>query len=294
MSAHARHTLLRLLFAAALLGLLQACSTIRIGYSQADVILAWMADDYFDFDHAQKQDFNARIDRLLKWHREEQLPDYARFLGDIRKRGQRALTREDAEWMVDGAKERFRVIARHGARDAADMLSALTPDNIRALERQFEKMNQKFVREYKLNSSMENRKRARLDRTLKQLREWAGPLTPAQEERITTLNAAIPSIDHLRHADRQRRQKEFLALLNQRHTAAELAPRLQTWLTNWDKGRAPEYDKAQQEVYEQRVTLYLEAERMLTPQQREHALRKLQHYIDDINALAARRVAESK
>ena len=254
-------------------------------------MLAWMADDYFDLDAAQKQDFHTRIERLLKWHRHEQLPDYARFLIEIRQRGQRPLTRDDATWMVDGAKVRFRAIAQHGAQDAAEMLATLTPDNLRALEKQFDKVNQKFTREYKLKGTLEDRKRARLERTLKQVREWAGALTPAQEERIRQLNDVIPSADMLRHHDRQRRQKDFLALLDQRHDKAVFAPQLRAWLADWEKGRAQEFTKAQDEAYEKRVALYLEVERMLTPQQREHALHKLQNYIDDIQALISRRVA---
>jgi hypothetical protein len=195
--------------------------------------------------------------------------------------------------MVEGAKARFRTIARQGANDAAEVLATLMPENIRALEKQFDKVNQKFVREYKLNGSSDDRKRARLERTLKQLRDWAGTLTHAQEERIALLNDAIPSVDHLRHQDRQRRQKEFLALLKLRHNKTEFAPQLQAWLINWEKGRTPEFEKAQADTYEKRVALYLEAERMLTPRQREHALHKLQDYIDDINALAAQRAASN-
>ena len=282
---------MRAIVLALTLVLLAGCSALRIGYEQADTILAWTADDYFDLDPAQKQDFHSRIDRLLKWHRHEQLPDYARFLTEIKGRGQRHYTHDDVAWMVDGVKARFRVLAQHGANDAADMLATLTPDNIRALEKQFDKVNQKFAREYKVKGTPEERKRARVQRTLKQLREWACTLTETQEERITTLNHAIPNTDHLRHQDRQRRQKEFLALLDQRHDKAQFAPQLRAWLTDWEKGRTPEFKKAQSDVYEKRVALYLEVERMLTPQQREHALHKLQSYIDDINALAARRIA---
>jgi len=273
--------------------LLSGCSAIRIGYNQADTLLAWMADDYFDLDPAQKQDFSARIERLLRWHRQEQLPDYARFLTEIKQRGQRQLAPEDAHWMVEGAKSRFRTITRHGAKDAAEALATLTPDNIRALEKKFDEVNQKFAREYKLNGNVDARKRARLERTLKQLRDWAGSLTPAQEERISALNQAIPSTDALRHQDRQRRQKEFLALLKLRHNKAEFAPLLQAWLVDWEKGRAPEFDKAQNDAYEKRVALYLDMERMLTPQQREHALNRLQGYIDDVNALAAQRLSSN-
>jgi hypothetical protein len=280
------------LFATLLAALLfGGCSTVRIGYNQADTILAWMADDYFDFDAAQRQDFNTRIDRLLKWHRQEQLPDYARFLAEIKQRGQRPFTREDVTWMVDGAKARFRTIARHGAADAAEILATLTPDNLRALEKQYAKVNQKFAREYMLNGTPEDRKRERLERTLKQVREWAGTLSHAQEERISQLNDAIPPTNALRHQDRQRRQKEFIALLKLRHNKAEFAPQLQAWLADWEKGRAPEFDKAQNDAYEKRVALYLELERTLTPQQREHVLHKLQGYIDDIQALTANRVS---
>ncbi len=280
---------LRVLSCALLLTLLAGCSAIRIGYNQADTLLAWMADDYFDFDAAQKQDFNTRIDRLLKWHRQEQLPEYAKFLAEIKQRGQRPFTREDAAWMVDGTKARFRTIARYAGPDAADLLATLTPENLRALEKQYAKVNQKFVREYKLNGTPDDRKRARLERTLKQIREWAGTLTHAQEERITALNDAIPSTDAIRHQDRQRRQKEFLALLKLRHDKAAFAPQLQAWLTDWEKGRTPEFDKAQNDAYEKRVALYLEVERILSPQQREHVLHKLQGYIEDIQALTAKR-----
>ena len=275
------------------LAVLGGCSAIRIGYNQADTLLAWVADDYFDFDAAQKQDFNTRIERLLKWHRQEQLPEYAKFLAEIKQRGQRPFTRDDATWMVEGAKARFRTIARHGAGDAAELLATLTPENLRALEKQYAKVNQKFAREYKLNGTPDDRKRARLERTLKQMRDWAGALTHAQEERIAQLNDAIASTDALRHQDRQRRQKEFIALLKLRHNKAEFAPQLQAWLTDWEKGRAPEFDKVQNDAYEKRVALYLEVERLLTPQQREHVLHKLQGYIDDLLALTARRTASN-
>lgn len=278
---------LALLFALSLV-LFAGCSAIRVGYNQADTLLAWMADDYFDLDATQEQDFRARIDRLLKWHRAEQLPDYARLLAEIRQRGQQPMTREDAAWIVESAKARFRMIAIHGAPEAADMLATLTPDNLRALETQYDKINQKFVREYKLNGTLEERKRARLERTLKQVRDWAGPLTHAQEERIAALNNAIPNADHLRHQDRMRRQKEFMALLGQRQNKTAFAPQVRTWLVDWDKGRSAEFEKLQTEIYDKRVSLYLEVDRMLTPQQREHVLRKLQGYIDDLRLLAAR------
>jgi hypothetical protein len=285
-----RFTLLALAFS--LLSLLTGgCSTIRVVYNQADTVLAWMANDYFDLDAAQKQDFHTRIDRLLKWHRHDQLPEYARWLDEIKKRTQRPVARDDAYWLIENAKTRYRVIAQQGAVDAADMLATLTPDNIRALERKFDKVNQKFAGEYKLTGTPQVRRKERLDRTLKRIRDWTGPLTDAQQARIAALNETVPDTDHLRHQERQRRQKEFLALLNTRHNKAEFARTLAPWLADWEKGQPPEAHQALNDGNEKRISLYLEVERMLTPQQRAHLQQKIQSYIDDLHALAAKRVA---
>ncbi len=270
---------------------LSGCSTLRVVYNQADTVLAWMANDYFDLEAAQKQDFHTRIDRLLAWHRHEQLPDYVRWLEEVKQRAQRPVTRDDAYWLIENAKARYRGIAQHGAVDAADMLASLTPDNLRALERKFAKVNQKFAGEYRLAATPDARRKERLDRTLKRIRDWTGPLTPGQESRIAALNETIPDTDHLRQQERQRRQKEFIALLNTRHNKAEFARALAPWLTDWERGQPPEIYHALNDSYEKRITLYLEVERMLTPHQRAHLQLKIQSYIDDLRALAARRVA---
>lgn len=273
--------------------LLPGCSAVRVVYNQADNLLAWMAQDYFDFEPLQKQEFNTRLDALLAWHRADQLPDYARFLGEIKQRTERAATREDALWLIEGVKARYRVLAGRGSSDAVEILAGLTPDNIKAAQKQFEKVNKKFSDEHKLGGTQDDRRRARLERTLKRIREWTGPLTPAQEARITALNDTIPYTDQLRQQDRQRRQKEFLALLEQRGNKAEFARVLRPWLSDWEAGRPAALQAALEEGYEKRIALYLDVERSLTPQQRAHMQRKLAGYIEDIGALTAKRVAEN-
>ena len=113
----------------------------------------------------------------------------------------------------------------------------------------------------------------------------------AQEARITALNDTIPYTDHLRQQDRQRRQKEFLALLEHRANKAEFARLLRPWLADWEAGRPAAMQAALDEGYEKRILLYLEVEHSLSPQQRAHVQRKLQGYIEDIHALTVKRVA---
>jgi hypothetical protein len=287
---HALQRLLRLLAIACGLGMLASCSMIRVGYGQLDTIVAWRANDYFDLDAQQKDEFLRRFRQLHEWHRYEQLPDYAAFLAQTRARLDKPLMREDVLWFIEGAKARYAAIVARGSDDAAALLLTITPAQLEALQRQWDKDNRRFVREYRLSGSVEDIKRARVRRTLEQTRDWVGALSYEQEQRIIAMVNALPLTEKLRHDDRVRRQQEFIKLMAQRGGDREqFAARLHQWLTGWEKGRTPEYEARFNEWFEQRVQLVIEIERMLKPHQREIALQRLQNYIDDFTKLAGQR-----
>ncbi len=267
--------------------LLSGCTALRLGYKQADIILAWRANSYFDLDRDQRRDFSARLDRLLAWHRYEQLPEYAAFLTAAIDKAEPGLKAEDVAWFVDGFRARYRVIVNRGFGDGAEVLATLAPEQITALQKQFAKDNRKFADEHELEAGTEKRKRARLRKTLGQIEDWAGNLTGEQETKVASLLEAIPLIEHLRHQDRMRRQREFVEILKTRHTK-EFGGRLQQWLLDWDRGRSPEYDRLADEVYGQRLHFYVAVDKLLTREQRHHAIGRLQKFIDDCKALSVR------
>jgi hypothetical protein len=261
------------------------CTGLRVGYKQADIILGWRANTYFDLDRDQRRDFSARLDRLLAWHRYEQLPEYAKFLTLAIDKAEQGVKADDIAWFVDGFRARYRIVVNRGAADAAEVLSTLNPDQIVNLEKQFAKDNRKFADENELDSGVEKRKRARLKKTLSQIEDWAGNLTRDQETKIAALLDSIPLIEHLRHQDRIRRQHEFVEILKTRQSK-EFAARLQQWLLDWDHGRSPEYEKVSAEVYAQRLQFYVAVDKLLTREQRVHVLDRLQRYVDDCKSLS--------
>lgn len=262
------------------------CTALRMAYRQADTILAWRADDYLNFDPQQKQDFRARLDRLLYWHRYEQLPEYAVFVNTAVKKGQSGLKGEDIKWFVDGVKSRYWIIIDHGIDDAVEVLATVTPDQIVTMQKQWDKDNRKFARERELNGTPAERRRARLKRALKEITDWAGNLRNEQEAQIAILLEAVPDINHLRHQDRIRRQKEFLELLKLRANKQALGPRLHAWLRDWESGRSPEFERLSNEVYEKRIQFYMAVEKLLTPEQRQAAWHRLQQFGDDFKSLS--------
>ncbi|MDP2397710.1 MAG: DUF6279 family lipoprotein [Burkholderiales bacterium] len=286
---------IRLLLCVLLLSFAAGCSMVRLGYGQLDTLAGWRAQSYFDFDTAQRESFGQRFARLHVWHRSEQLPEYARFLTETRSRAERGLQAKDILWLIDGIKARYGVIAERAAPDAAELLAGLTPAQVDHLKREFEKENRKFLREHRSNESAENRRQAQNRRTLKQLRDWVGTLSVEQEQRITELMREQPLIDRLRHEDRLRRQKEFLALLEIRDGDRKVfAARLRDWLVNWEQGRPPALTKAFEESWKKRAAFYAAVDDMLTPTQRGHLLRRLQNYSADFIALAGESPAVAK
>ena len=265
---------------------LSGCNLLRLGYGQLDTIAAWMADDYFDLDPQQRDEFFKRFGRLHGWHRYEQLPDYAAFLREIQSRVQKGVGRDDVMWVTEGVFARYRTLAQRGADDAAALLATVTPQQIDTLRKKWEKDNLRFVREHKLDGTPEERQKARVTRASKQITEWTGNLSSEQEEKVAALIAAVPAIEQMRYEDRRRRQREFLALLEQRGDKAAFAAKLRHWLVNWDEGRAPEYARIQAEWLEKRAAYFVGVERMLTPQQRANLAQRLQRYADDFTQLA--------
>ncbi|MBI3068023.1 MAG: hypothetical protein HYY79_03840 [Betaproteobacteria bacterium] len=243
--------------------LVAGCSAVRIGYGQLDTILAWTLDEYFDLDPRQKHELNVRLDRLLEWHRYEQLPDYARFLTATKARlQQRPMTREDMVWFLDGVRARYRAIVERGVADAADILATLAPEQLHALEKHFEKVNRRFAREFRLDATAEERRRA------------------------YAVSRALPQVGALRQQDRMRRQREFVDLLKLRANRAEFLPKLKAWLSDWEQGRSADYTRAWNEHIDRRIDMYVAIDRMLTPGQRARVLTRLQDYIDDFYALS--------
>jgi hypothetical protein len=266
-----------------------ACSFTRFGYNQADTIAEWMADDYFDLDGQQKQDFARRFERFYAWHRAEQLPDYAAFMRSAHGRVQKGLAREDVLWFVDGLRTRVRTAARRGAPDAAAFLATLTPAQIENLRKKWEKDNRKYVKENKVNGTAEERVEVEAKKIVKTFKEWLAPLNDAQEERVAAMVRELPPIDQFRYAERLRRQKEFIALLSHRSEERErFTARVSDWLANWDKGRTADEQKRLDAWWQKRAEIFVALDKTLTREQRSAALERIQGYAEDFTQLAGK------
>jgi hypothetical protein len=266
-----------------------ACSFTRFGYNQADTLAAWMADEYFDLDGQQKQEFSTRFGRFYAWHRNEQLPEYAAFLHTAQGKVKQGIARQDVLWFVDGLRTRIRTAARQGAPEAAAFLATLTPAQIENLQKKWEKDNRKYVKENKVNGSAEERAEVEAKKVVKTFKEWLTPLTDAQETRVAAMVRELPPIDQFRYAERLRRQKEFIALLQHRNEDRERFTRLVgDYLTNWDKGRTADEQKRLDAWWQKRADIFVALDKSMSAEQRTASIAKMQGYIEDFTQLAGK------
>jgi hypothetical protein len=273
-----------LVLAAAVTG---GCSMLRLGYGHFDTLAAMTADEYFELDPRQREEFTARFARLHEWHRRVELPEYAAFMADAKTRIERGATREDVLWLMGGVEARYRAIVRRGAGDAAVLLTTVTPAQLEVLQRRWERDNRKFAREHRVNGAAAEQRTARVRRMVKQIEEWTGPLSDEQEQRVIALADRMPPAERARHEERLRRQREFLELMAQRGNG-EFPARLREWLLDWERGRPPERARTLEEARERRADVYLAVVQRLTPEQRDHLAGRIQGFIGDFTQLAAR------
>lgn len=278
----------RILIVLLALTVLAGCSLVRLGYGHLDTFALWTADEYFDLDADQKQEFQKRFAKLHDWHRYEQLPDYAAFLSSARARLEKGITREDVLWATEEVKQRYRTLVSRAADDAAALLLTVTPEQLGALQRQWDEDNRDFVREYRLDRDVEAQQRARARRVLSRIRDWVGHLDDAQDRRIIALANELPLIHGLRYEDRLRRQREFLQLMQARGMPQEFTERLRHWLANWEEGRDPAYHREFEAWVRQQADFYTAVYGILLPHQRTAVAERVQRYADDFTQLARR------
>lgn len=261
------------------------CSGARLAYNNADTVVRWMAGDYFALEGPQETDFNARLARFHAWHRSEELPRYSALMASAADRLGDGLTQPELLSAWDSVKARYRHMAAQAAPDLAAVLATLTPAQFRRLDQKFAESGAEFAKKHLKGSEAEQRER-RDKRILELMREWFGDLSDAQEAQIKASGGKLPLLYALRLQNRQRRQNEFVSLLKAHRNPAELEPRLQHWLTDWEAGASPEYRRLSELHRDLYVQMLLELDRSLTPAQRAHAVTRLHEYAEIFRTLA--------
>ena len=269
---------------------------LKLGYNQGPTLLYWWANGYADFEGEQAQRVRQLIDQWFRWNRREALPDYAQLLERAQTQVQQpVLTPQAFCAFGDEVKQRVRVAWDHALPSVAEVLLTLSPEQIQAVERRFEKNNRKFRDEF-LSGSREARLKAQTKKMRERLKDIYGRLTDAQEQRLEQLVAASPYEPELWLAERRLLQQEALQQLRGLQAAKaagarddQLMPRAQQALRllqqHAERSPREAYRQQQQRVQDHNCLLSAEMHNTMSPAQRAAGREKLGRWHDDVLAL---------
>lgn len=269
----------------AVMALLGACSAIKLTYNNADVLARFRASDYVTFTPAQAEQFKSRFAALHQWHRSQELPAYVQLLRAAGDRLEKGLSRDDVAWAIGNARVRYRRIAARAASDAAPILATLTADQLQQVEKRFAENNRRYAREFLEGDSrrLQYRRAAQLEAYF---RDWIGPLSERQTERVDRFADDYGRMQALRLDDRKRTQQEALAILRTERDAGRLGARLAALFSQPEEGRTADYRAAFARYEAGLASLIVDMDRLLTPGQRARAQRRAQDYAEDLAALS--------
>ncbi|MEM8941255.1 MAG: DUF6279 family lipoprotein [Pseudomonadota bacterium] len=146
--------LARILLCVVLL-LTTSCSSTKFVYNRLDFFLPWYLGRYVDLDKSQSKALDAHLERLLPWHRYEELPAYLNTLADVEESLGSAVTVEQVAYYADEFEQAWYRVRDEAMEVMLDLGETLDQKQIDQFLKKLRKQQKKFERKYLSRSADE-------------------------------------------------------------------------------------------------------------------------------------------
>ena len=260
-----------------LLFLLAGCSTTKLVYDYGDKYLLWQLDSYFDLSNKQEEWLEERIKLHLEWHRSQELRSYKKFLIDIQNRAKNGLTMEELDEGFSRYEAKQQRLFERLIPDTALFLKSLSSEQINNLESKMLEENEEMTEKNENRSELIKERR---ENFLEQMEEWFGEFSPDQMIQINEwqvnwfAESTSPFEERMKY--RIKSQTQILALLRSFPDGQEL----EKWMRNWSKSWGRDKNSDRKVRILRNKNRILQVEKFINPEQRLHALRELDDWIE--------------
>ncbi|MGH6612520.1 MAG: DUF6279 family lipoprotein, partial [Burkholderiaceae bacterium] len=187
------------------------CAAMKLGYNNAETLAVIQLNSYMDLTQDQELTVKERMNALLAWHRSTQLRDYASFIDRARAKLAGQVTAADVIEFNQQLNARMMTTGDKAAPDIAHMALTLTTDQIDQAAKKIAKDADKARRE---QARLEKQPGAeRVKKYSERAESWFGRLNDAQKEIVQKSMTNRPSDATWWIDEKERRQREFIALL---------------------------------------------------------------------------------
>ena len=263
-----------------------AYNNAAMAYSNLGPMLTWMVDDYVDIGGAREDWVRVRIDRVLAWHRQEELPRYRALLETMLAKSARPFAVEDIAAHQRELRAAYHRVLAQVIPDTAEFMAGMSAGDVEHMERKFAEDNRQFVKE-SVRGTPEERLQRRVKRVAGHLESWVGPLTPEQRQLIAGRYGELRDVTEELMGERRYRQAEILELARSRPSRAQLEASLKRLFVESDSWRRPDYAARLRERDAHLHTLIADLSATLTDEQRTHLQDRIRRFLGDISTLTA-------
>ncbi|HEX5639577.1 MAG TPA: DUF6279 family lipoprotein [Burkholderiaceae bacterium] len=270
--------------------LFAACSTIKLGYNNADTLLLHALDRYVSLTDDQEHMVRRRVESLMAWHRATQLSDYAAFIQHTRGRLDGEVTQAEVLGFNEGLNARLAALGERAAPDAAALALTLTASQIDQVERKLIDENVKARKDSarELKQAVDQRAKKYAERS----EFWLGKLNEEQMQLVRASLANRP-VDSLYWIEaRERRTRDLVTLLRRIEAERPSEDTAAQWFRAYfrELARPSNADQRMRADAFRRDNAELVAQLVngASPQQRAHLDRRLSGFAAEFVQLAAR------
>lgn len=257
---------------------LVACSRVELVYENADWLAARQIAGYLDLDRTQRLAVRDALQDYREFHRRERLPQLVAFL-DLTDAvlDAESVDRERLATVFDDGERLLTNTAEDLIPMAAETLRGLSAGQIEALEKTLAEGREDYAEEVLPE---------RAQRNIERIENWTGHLGRGQRAHLENCDARLPDVTEEWLQWRERRDREFIALLGAADSKSEIEEFLRDWWLN------PEArSRSLRQARETSRQVWLECSETLlatlTPAQTAQIRSRLQGYRGNFATLAA-------
>lgn len=282
---------LSLLCLMAMMVVVSGCTSVKFTYDHGDTLLYWWLNAYVDLDGDQAAWVKKDIDGLFQWHRQTQLKQYSATLAKAQRQLAGDTTQADLLADYKEIQTYTEQLAMRAVPDLADLSRSVKPEQIAQMEKKFSKNNDDYRKKF-LRGDLEKRQSARFDKSMEQFELWFGSFSRDQKAILRKASDARPMDSEIFLAERIRRQQKIVAMLRKVQAEKLSKEATQKEITAlmrdmFDRMEAPDRKAFFDSYVDATSKFILTAIKIATPEQKAHAQKRMQGWIDDFNNLAA-------
>ena len=281
------HRKTKVLIIIALAMMLASCS-VKMLYNQLDYLIPLYVEGMVSLDDMLEEKVEQRTLVLISWHRNTQLNEYAKWLGDLQRAINQELTEEKLQLHIAQLGDFWQAILVKINEEMALLIPLLNIEQRNELFASLDEKNAEFLEEF-VNITNKKRIEKYTERMMDSYENWLGELTGEQKKAIKQVASEMQSTAQLRLERRRQWQRSIQRILYLNDDNENKSKALREYFAEYSSQQNTEMDNIVNKNKKRLIRLTLNIVHSMNDEQKEHFMTITNDYIRMFKELASKR-----